>query len=285
MKSLIQFVNKKINIINDTLFDNIVLEFYLRNENIILEQYGIFDGFDKLINVLYKKIRTAVQNNETFIQYKSKQYFFNYLEIHIIIGKNSGAGVNFTKSKNDNYVIFINSSKKIDISYIRRMLTHEVKHCYDIHKEGYDNYIKRLNKRKYLEISNWEDENKMRGVFKQYLYWTNPQEVNAYIGELSSLIKFKKPKNPTSAYEIIKDSVFYKTFLDIEDFCNDILKNDDLCKSFFDLYRKTNNDRRNFTNRQIISVFKSDVRNIRKKLDNIIPNIICDNMYGDVIIK
>lgn len=289
MKSVQEFIK-------ESLLQHIALE--LRDEDIIYERYGLYDGCNELINFIINRID---EDNKLIINYDEvqdiKNIVFDILKIDLQKSSYSNANYKIYNDENN-----INPDTKrfyevhLEIFYLNKidlksLLSHELTHIFNDYKIqclGYKTFFDIFNTEEYKLSKQFINKNIPLNFrhFCRALYLLNDFEKNAFIAQISNEIdeikknyKDKNIKNVNEIYFIIKETQIYKAYEEVGKFINSFYKNE---LSEYDCERIVNEWKRiknieHITINQIFKELKSKFIKTKNKIESLIPKKIAEN--------
>ena len=284
---------------DDPMYQHLCIEF--DNYSLLTESKGVPSGLRDdstfIVNQIEKQLKTNNKDFETNIPLsKLKMNIFDSLKISVVfddVSYNSHEG--FTNFKNDydaNFIITIFINNKPDIGKLRVRIGHELLHCYDYVKSGKDYlttndhdiksfFLRRLNKISYNDLfdksGNFEDR-----FIKQFLYYTNEDEVNAFIAEITLEIEQNKPKDQDDSYKLLRKNTMYNLYMDMDSILKGSFFDKDEKHIICNIYRVLVTPDENYSDKQVWYKLTNRIKRIKKRLINIIPRICYENRNDSI---
>ena len=289
MKTLQEFIK-------ESLLQHIVLE--LKDEDIIYERYGVYDGCNELINFIINKIDG---DENLIIQYNEVKHLKNIVfdVLHINLTKSSFSNTNYKIYNDENN---INPDAKrfykvhLEIFYLNKidlksLLSHELTHIFNDYKIqclGYKTFFDIFNTEEYKLSKQFINKN-IPVNFRQFcraLYLLNDYEKNAFIAQISNEIdeikknyKDKNIKNANEIYFIIKETQIYKAYEEVGKFIDLFYKNElseNICERIISEWKRIKNIN-HITINQIFKELKNKFIKTKNKIESLIPKKIAEN--------
>ena len=292
------------------ILSHLTIEYFDKNiyckTHLIPEKYGTYEDLGALTSLVYRKLLSFRSKNDisknTFVyvfrnsEFKNlKNVFFNQLELTIItdpdrIGQGNYLS-EFSEMNNDTLLfdkvcieIFTNKwFSDFDIAF-----QHEMTHAY----ENWNRQLKNDNKfsdkvNADFYKSSEDNDNIFKKFLKTALYYTLDIERNAFVAELSAVLKRKKDviKTPLEALEILRNTDIYKTYKDlyltvIEYENGNIPKeNVDRITNEYNIICNTN-----LTSEKVFKTLKKRIKKSLDKFDTLVSKLCCESLKNISII-
>jgi hypothetical protein len=252
----------------------------------LYESKGIPNVIKVFSNIIYNKIN--IEENEYFIEINQPDFNIK-LDFNIKKGKNFYGSCFFKDVENLKCIINIEYSYW-DEYELKRLITHELLHLYELYNRVNKNSKNRLQWNLIKIINSIKTEDKLINDLKTLIYWTSDQEINASIAELYPILYSKNSTNKDELKKELHSNRIYKIIEQTEsfDWRNYKLDFDKLYYFFekiskiktnqkFNLFKnpKTHKDiMENLNNWQ--KLFQKKVKYIRKKSIKIIEEVTED---------
>lgn len=284
---------------DDPMYHHLCIEF--DNYMLLNESKGIPDGLRDdstvIMNIIKDELKTKTDDFEINIPLsKIKMNIFDSLKIFVkfddkLYDDNVGS-TNFNINYDNNFVITIFVSKNPDMGKIRVRIGHELLHCYDYIKSGKDHltnkdhdiksyFLRRLSKISYNNLFD-KSGNFVDRFIKQFLYYTNEDELNAFIGEITLEIEQARPKNQDDSYKILYNNELYNLYMNIDSVLKGSFFSKEEKHEMCNIYRVLVKSDENYDNKQILRKLNNRIKNIKRKLLRIIPRICYENRDNSV---
>ena len=288
-------INQYIQLFNQTIFEqellsHLAIEYYFNcclNEDIILEKYGTFDNCIKLAKFIDNKIVKTIKSDKNIIIYKKSDFtnngfdnlFFNSLIINLYKDSNNYMEYDLTNTTYNDTIdklvinIYYNNYKKEENL---DLIVHELTHAYidnELRKNNNDLYSKLSKSKTYKRII------KLSNVTEQILYMFHTLEVNSFIAQIKAeLEKHKsKIKTPQNALNVLKKSVVYQGYVNIEN----IILNNDFTDELSKEYNRINDT--DYSTNKVIKILKNNSKKINNKLYRLLPKMCIEYFDNDEI--
>lgn len=292
MKSLQEYIK-------ESLLQHIALE--LKNEDIIYEKYGQYNGCYELSSYICYKI---INSNDNIIEiyYDDVKNIDNIVFNKLIIEVYRNYHVNKANYKVLEESTFDKETLKFteviievfikDCKDLHSIISHELTHLYNdfiIQKIGCKTFFDLFNTNDYKISKEYIKTNKASGVRKlnHAIYLLNEFEKNAFMSQLIDEIETiknefqdKNIKTANQIYTIVKSLDIYKAYETVGVFINSFY-NDELADWIKDEiifeWEKMFNEK--ITIHQIFKKLKTKFIKAKNKIESIIPKKIAENNY------
>lgn len=270
----------------DFVFEFLIIELKksFKQEQILKLNYSQFVTEQLKINENYNSLIEKLKNSV----YESKQIecFFNNLIIKVIKSNNSINGEYYPQDNNlindklDNCVILLYISNKFKNDDLKSILAHELTHAYEDYcrQKLLNTNLYNLDKSIISKAkSKFKSKNFLEQLVSKYLYFSDKQELNAYISSFSQYmnnISFKGNIYSTfeKAWESILNSNIYKEYASISEII-EILENTKDLEYIKPELLKVYND---FTNQSCtkLNKFYNNWHKVSRKLQKTLTNMV-----------
>lgn len=193
----------------------------LTNGNISFTKHYIIDAFDILLNIRYK--------NGNYKPYHSDVNIYDILS-----------------GKETIDIIVDVQDINIDIDYLMSIISHEIRHIYDIYTMVEDSDFEEFKKIPII--------NKYKNDFTKFVYLCLEHELIARNNMLYELYRWINITDKTELYKIFKNSYTYKALIDLKNFDYKQFSKIDNCYNFTVMFSK-----------EIGDVFDGDLEQYYKK--------------------
>lgn len=302
MKSLSEYIFKSTtqdNIPIGLLDDHFYLEFAFSSYKFqdigsyINEKYGTYDGEVDFVLILSEYIVKDLQESDSF-SYKLnkedleevgfKNIFFK--EIIIKIGNSYITGFNDNNIKYDKtgklfetVIININSKDYNDFDSLTKVLTHELTHAWEEYGRYINNSELKLseltnNSSKYKDYIASDSITNGEKICKTVLYFLTNFEINAYMSELSTILRKEnlKIKDYNDALEHFKNSDVWTNYSRVLVTLENL--KEEYKEDFKNYYNKINNV--SLTYNKIQKKLLDTCKKVFNKMSTLIPKIYYD---------
>lgn len=254
---------------------------------ILFEEYGVFNGCEKIAREIMKIVKNAKQLSFT-VKMKNCD-FIETMEIHLT--NENGAGFNSLNSSINNNGKYDPLSLTIGMKVLDNdedalpSIMHELLHAH----QNYNLYLK--NTSLYDEISKtgyFKNQANPPSMLREALYFLNKYEVGAYITSLVGDLKStdKTFNSIEEVYKFIRKTVDYRNYQKIFQYCEafnslDSTEQQDVILNYANKYSgktfKTYN--------QFLKWLNDKVYKVKKKFETIVPKIAYEHLQMGGFLK
>jgi hypothetical protein len=303
MKKLSKYINKSNiieNYIDYSILQHLAIEYKENNlyskNHIILEKYGVYNGCEELAQFIYDKVeKEGMDNQYEFTKDKLLKFsniFFEKIIIDIDTSEDKGGEYLDNEELNSNLLfdeviinLYLNENH---LNQVKEILMHELTHAYNNYimiLKGDDGYIKTSKSVLYQNIQKLSS-NDNEFLLKKALYLLLGYEKNTFFAEIKDELSQNKDKikTPYDALNILKKSLIYQAYKNLDKQINDFFYNklsENDIKEIETAYVKITQEKK--TANQIFKTLRSLSKKTLKKLDNQLPKLCIENLNNILI--